>query len=224
MPRVIVFDVNETLLDLRALDPLFEQIFGAASLREQWFAQVLRSAMVATITDTYHDFSVIARDALEITAMRHGIVLTDSQSTDILDRVRHLPPHPDVLDGLGRLRDAGLRLITLTNSPPAVLEAQMHNAGLSGYFERLLSVHPTQKFKPARAPYEHTARQLGVGVGDLRMVAAHDWDVAGAMRAGCAAAFVARPGMVLGPLQEKPDIIGPDLRAVAAQILEKERA
>jgi 2-haloacid dehalogenase len=43
------------------------------------------------------------------------------------------------------------------------------------------------------------------------------------LRAGCAAAFVARPGMVLDPLAEQPDIIGADLRAVAKRILEVER-
>lgn len=222
MARTLVFDVNETLLDLHALDPLFEQVFATAAVRSEWFVQVLRSAMVATITDTYHDFGAIARDALEMMAMRHGILLTDSQSTDILNAVRHLPPHPEVPDSLGRLRDAGFRLATLTNSPPPVLQAQMRNAGLTVYFEQLLSVHPTQKFKPAHAPYAYAAQQLGVAMDEIRLVAAHDWDVAGAMRAGCAAAFVARPGMVIGPLQEKPDIIGPDLRAVAMQIIEQD--
>ena len=46
----------------------------------------------------------------------------------------------------------------------------------------------------------------------------------GAMRAGCAAAFVARPGMVLNPLAKRPDVVGSDLREVADQILEIEAA
>jgi len=222
MARVILFDVNETLLDLRALDPHFARVFGHAAVRAQWFAQVLRSALVATITDTYHDFGAIARDALAMMAMVHDVVLTDEDREQIIGAVRSLPPHPDVPAGLATLHNAGFRLATLTNSPPPVLEAQMRSAGLSNYFEQLLSVDPTRQFKPARAPYEHAARQLGVAVSEIRMVAAHDWDVAGAMRAGCAAAFVARPGMVLGPLQEKPDIIGADLRAVSARIVERD--
>jgi 2-haloacid dehalogenase len=59
-------------------------------------------------------------------------------------------------------------------------------------------------------------------VGQVRLVAAHAWDVAGAIRAGCAAAFVARPGMVLNPLFEPPDVIGADLREVADRIIEVE--
>jgi 2-haloacid dehalogenase len=41
MPRVLAFDVNETLLDLSALDELFEEALGDAALRAQWFAQML---------------------------------------------------------------------------------------------------------------------------------------------------------------------------------------
>jgi 2-haloacid dehalogenase len=46
--------------------------------------------------------------------------------------------------------------------------------------------------------------------------------VAGALRAGCAAAFVSRPGKVLDPLAPQPDVVGPDLEAVAAGIIEAE--
>ena len=110
----------------------------------------------------------------------------------------------------------------MTNSPPHVLKQQLTNSGLIDYFEQTLSVDATRKFKPAKEVYLHGAKSLGVSTAEMRMVAAHDWDIAGAMRAGCAGAFVARPGMVMGPLQEKPDIIGPDMRAVVDQILEKE--
>jgi 2-haloacid dehalogenase len=76
-----------------------------------------------------------------------------------------------------------------------------------------------QQFKPVTETYRMAARELGVATSDLRLVAAHDWDVAGALRAGWAAAFMARPGMVLGPLSERPDIVGRDLREVVDQIL-----
>ncbi len=66
------------------------------------------------------------------------------------------------------------------------------------------------------------ADRLGVAIRDLRLIAAHAWDIAGALRAGCAAAFVARPGMVLDPLVERPDVVGADLREVAERILERE--
>ncbi len=57
----------------------------------------------------------------------------------------------------------------------------------------------------------------------MRLVAAHAWDIAGALRAGAAAAFVARPGMVLDPLAPAPDMVGSDLMEVAERIIEVER-
>ena len=70
MSRVILFDVNETLLDLRALEPFFERFFGNTAFLPMWFAQLLRSAMTSTITGNYHDFGSIGRAALLITAER----------------------------------------------------------------------------------------------------------------------------------------------------------
>ena len=37
----IVFDVNETLLDLESLAPTFERIFGERSALRSWFAQLI---------------------------------------------------------------------------------------------------------------------------------------------------------------------------------------
>jgi len=136
--------------------------------------------------------------------------------------MRELPPHPEVAKSLEKLREAGLRMATLTNSTREVAEAQMENSGLRGYFEQILSADAVKRLKPAPEPYMMAAEGLGVEIGQVRLVAAHSWDVAGALRAGCAAAFVARPGMVLDPLVERPDVVGVDLREVADRILEVE--
>ncbi len=222
MARVCVLDVNETLLDLGALDPRFEEVFGDASVRRAWFLQVLQSALVATVTGAYSDFGTIGGAALEMVAEREGVELSDDDRTKILGGMKELPPHPEVAESLDRLRDAGIRLATLTNSAPQVAQAQMENSGLREYFEQTLSADTVQRLKPAPEPYRMAAESLGVGVGEVRLVAAHAWDIAGALRAGCAAAFVARPGMVLDPLVERPDVVGADLREVADRILEVE--
>ena len=222
MARVCVFDVNETLLDLAALDPLFERAFGDAGVRRSWFSQVLQSAFVATITDTYSEFGAIGAAALEMTAEREGIRLSEEDRGAILGGMRELPPHPEVPAALDLLRDAGLRLAALTNNTAEVAEAQLQNAGLSDRFEKILSADVVRRLKPAPEPYRAAAEALSVGTAEVRLVAAHAWDVAGAMRAGCAAAFVARPGMVLDPLAEPPDVVGADLSEIAASIVAAE--
>jgi 2-haloacid dehalogenase len=215
----LAFDVNETLLDLRALDEPFERVFGDSSVRAQWFGQLLQSALVTTVTDAYSDFGTIARASLEMVAARRGRQLTDDERTEILGTVRRLPPHPEVRDALERLRAGGFRLATLTNSTEEVARAQLEHAGLAPLFERILSADSVRRLKPAPEPYRMAAHELGVEVGGLRLVAAHAWDVAGALRAGCQAAFVARPGMVLDPLAPKPDVVGTNLDEIADRLL-----
>jgi 2-haloacid dehalogenase len=99
----------------------------------------------------------------------------------------------------------------------------MENSGLRQYFEQVLSADSVQRLKPAPEPYQMAAQSLKQELENIRLIAAHAWDVAGALRAGCAAAFVARPGKVLDPLIEPPDVIGGDLREVAEKILEAEK-
>jgi 2-haloacid dehalogenase len=216
---VLVFDVNETLLDLRELDEPFARVFGDAAVRSQWFQQLLQNALVSTVTDTYADFGAIGRAALQMVAARRRHELSEDDAALILGTVRRLPPHPEVREALERLRDAGLRLSTLTNSTEAVARAQLQNAGIVSLFERIFSADSVRRLKPAREPYHMAASEFGVDVGEVCLVAAHAWDVAGALRAGCRAAFVARPGMVLDPLAPEPDVIGNDLVEVAARLL-----
>ena len=112
-----------------------------------------------------------------------------------------------------------MRLGALTNSTAQTAQAQLKHAGLYDFFEQILSAHAVRRLKPAPEPYLMAARAFDVDASNVRLVAAHSWDVIGAMRAGCRAAFVARPGMVLDPLAERPDIVGADLGAVADSIL-----
>jgi 2-haloacid dehalogenase len=224
MARVCVFDVNETLLDLGALDPHFERIFGDASTRQAWFGQFLALWLTEMVTGEYKDFGTIGGGALEMVAERQGVDLSDEDKQQILGGMQELPPHPEVEESLSRLRDADIRLAALTNSTQQVADEQINNSGLRDYFEQGLSADAVQRLKPALEPYRMAAESLGVEVGQVRLVAAHAWDVVGAMRAGCAAAFVARPGMVLNPLADPPDVVGSDLREVADQILEIEAA
>jgi 2-haloacid dehalogenase len=217
--RVIVFDVIETLLDLEALAPQFERVFGDAAALREWFGQMLQSALAITVAQSYTDFGGVAKAALQMTAERRGVNLSGEETGRLLGGIRSLPPHPDSVAGLKRLRDAGFRLAALTNSAPKVLEAQVSAAGLAEYFDRLLSVDAVKQFKPAPSAYHSAAARLGVAVDQVRLVAAHSWDVGGALRAGCAAAFVARPGMVLDPLFDRPDIVGRDVPEVARAII-----
>jgi 2-haloacid dehalogenase len=152
-------------------------------------------------------------------AEREGVSLTASEVEGLVGRMSSLPAHPEVPSALADLARTRLRLVALTNSVQPTAEAQLASAGLSDFFEVVLSADSTGHLKPAPQPYHAVAERCGVPIAQVRLVAAHAWDIAGALAAGCQAAFVARPGMVLSPLDEPPDITGPDLAAVAEQII-----
>lgn len=162
MPRIIVFDVNETLLNVRVLEPLFEQVFGEKAALKEWFGLLLLHSEVATIAGPYFDFATIARAALQMTAAVRQIPITRAQEDEILTGMSSLPPHPEVPAALQMLKDEGLRLVTLTNNSARVVEAQMKNSGLASYFERNFSVDEIRCFKPSREAYGMVADQLGV--------------------------------------------------------------
>jgi 2-haloacid dehalogenase len=220
---IIAFDVNETLLDLRPLDALFEEAFGTAALRQQWFARMLQVAFVGGLTERYVDFTTAQHAALAMTARLQGVELAEDDAQRIVDGMRALPAHPDVPDALARLKKQGFTLTTLTNSPLDVARDQMRHAGLADHFDATLSADQVRALKPRREAYGLVASTFDVALADVRLVAAHGWDVTGALAAGCAAAFVARPGQALIPIGDQPDIVGDDVAAVVDLVVARDR-
>lgn len=222
MSKILIFDVNETLLDLSPLMPHFQRAFNDANVMKHWFLTLLHSSLTVTLAADYKDFGKLAGAALDVVAEIRKVSLGAEDRETILETIKKLPPHKEVADSLARLRDAGFQLFTLTNSPPETLKAQMEFSGLRKYFEDVFSVDETRKFKPAVETYQSVAEKLGVETNEMRMIAAHDWDIAGAINAGCKTAYIARTGKVYNALYKKPDISGSDLREVADQILNED--
>lgn len=221
--RVIVFDVNETLLNVRHLEPIFQRAFGDGRVLKEWFSTLLLHSEVATLAGPYFDFGTLALATLEMIAAAKRVSLSANDKQNVIQGMLSLPPHEEVAGALRKLRVSGFRLVTLTNSSQKALEEQLRNAGLAEFFERNFSVDAIRRYKPAPEPYRMVASELNLLPDRLRLVAAHAWDVMGAMQAGCAAAFVSRPGKVLFPLTPAPDIVGSDLTEVAQQIIEADK-
>ena len=111
---MVVFDVNETLLDVQALSPELEAIFGDGVSVGEWFVTVLQHSLVMTMVNDYRELGEIAKAVLEMKAAGLGISIKPGQVEAVLSKLTSLPPHPEVKTGLARLQDAGLRLATLT--------------------------------------------------------------------------------------------------------------
>lgn len=215
----IVFDVNETLLDMSALDPLFADAFGDKSVRRIWFSQLLQSAFAGGVNGAYHRFDQLARASLEMTARKRGVALDDERKRRILAGVASLPIHGDVASGLTMLREAGFKLAILTNSTQGMIDAQLAHNHIAEHFDLVLSTDALACYKPDPRTYAYVCERLGVDPAETMMVAAHDWDVTGAMRAGMRGAFVARHGTALNPLDPPPEFVEPSIRAIAERLI-----
>jgi 2-haloacid dehalogenase len=134
-----------------------------------------------------------------------------------------LPAHPEVPGALAALARARLRMVALTNSVQHIAEAQLASAGLSGYFEAVISADATGHLKPAPEPYRAIAERCGDPAGQVRLVAAHHWDIAGGTGCRMPGCLRRPPRMVLSPLADPRAITGPDLAAVAGQIVATRR-
>ena len=212
-PKVIIFDVNETLLDLETMrESVGAALNGRQELLPLWFSTMLHHSLVSTVSGEYQDFGKIGVAALMMVAQNNSIEISEDQAKDaIVPPLLSLPAHADVKAGLSQLESAGYKLVTLTNSSNYGVTTQLENAGLTDFFAARMSIEDIQVYKPDLRAYRWALEKLGVKPEEALMVAAHGWDVAGAKAAGMQTAFVARPGKALYPLAQAPDYVVKDL-------------
>ena len=210
-PDIIVFDVNETLLSLASLQPGFAEVFGTADLMGEWFARMLHGSVVSNELGSYRPFGTIGVEALLMLARKHGVEVSRERSEAVVAGMRDLEPHPEVVDAIGVLRSAGFRTATLTNGSTEAATAQLEHAGLTPLLDESMTVDEVEKFKPAREVYAAASARFGVEPSEMMMVAAHDWDIAGAAAAGCQTAFVTRPGVTWSLPGGPPGLVVADL-------------
>ncbi|MGH8873112.1 MAG: haloacid dehalogenase type II [Acidimicrobiia bacterium] len=218
-PELLVFDVNETLLDMSPLKIDFEDVFGTSDPMGEWFARMLHGSLVSNQLGDYRAFGVIGVEALLLVAERHGIDLDEATATEVVTRLAILPVHLDVIPALERLLDAGFRTAALTNGSTKAANVQIENAGLHTFIQRVVSVEEVGRFKPDPATYRHAAQVMDVHVSQSMLISTHDWDVAGAIDAGADAAFVRRPGSLWSLPGPMPDVVGTNLREIADRLI-----
>ena len=216
---VIVFDVNETLLDMTPLKKSVNELLGEEQGFKIWFGMLLHYSTVSNSIEEYNDFTTIATATLKMAAVSMNKKVSEDQVKETLSLIKTLQSYPDVAKGLTVLKENGFRLITLTNSPDGALQAQLENSKLTHFFEQALSIDSLGKYKPAPETYQWAAKQLKVKPEEMLLVAAHGWDIAGATHAGLATGFVAREGQSLYSLSKDPNFIAEDILKMAEKLV-----
>lgn len=213
--KAIVFDVNETLSDLRPLRQRFVEVGADEHEAELWFAALLRDGFALTSVGEAVTFAEIGREALR--ARLRGRRLDrelDGAVEHVMAGFLGLGLHPDVPSGIRALRAAGLRLLTLSNGAVTVAERLLAAAGLRAEFEQVLSVEDAGLWKPAGRAYALAARRTGLATDELLMVAVHPWDLHGASRAGLRTAWLDRVGGHFPTYFQAPDLVVQEVGAL----------
>lgn len=205
-PALLLFDVNETLLDMFAMEEEVNKTFKNELAFKFWFAQLLEYSLVENSTATYHSFSEVGKAVMKMTVEASGKEISEAKQKELVEMVNTTQPHPDVVPALRRLKQAGFRMATLSNSPAKATVPHLEMVGLKEFFEATMSVDSVKKFKPHASTYQYAADQLGVKLEETMLVAAHGWDIAGAIRSGARAAFIKRSGKSLYPLAQEPEL------------------
>jgi 2-haloacid dehalogenase len=220
---LIVFDVNETLLDLETMEPTFQRIFGDNSAMRLWFANFIMYSAALTVAGCYVPFTDIGAAVMKMLADTRGIKISDSDKTELTDKFSTMPPHAEVPAALRKLRAAGFRLFTLTDNLLEVQTRQLTHGGIVDLFERRFSADGVKHHKPSRQAYGYVEKELGAEPSQFCLIACHTWDTLGAVAAGWEAALIKRAGNDVLGVGPQPHLVGNDLNDVADQLIARHR-
>ena len=220
---LIVFDVNETLLDLETMEPTFARIFGDKDAMRLWFANFILYSSALTVAGCYVPFTDIGAAVMKMLADTKGIRIDERDKRELTERFSTMPPHPEVPAALRKLRDAGFRLFTLTDNLLEVQTRQLTHGGIVDLFERRFSADGVKHHKPSRQAYAHVERELGAKPSQFCLIACHTWDTLGAVAAGWEAALIRRVGNDVLGVGPQPQIVGDDLNDLADQLIARHK-
>lgn len=224
-PLVLIFDVNETLLDLDTLAPEFLRLFGDEGVLREWFGQVILYSQSLTLCDEYANFGEIGGAVLRMLGQIKHVVISDQDTDNLRRAVSSMPAHSDVHASLKQLKEAEFKMVTLTNNPSATALSQLSRAGIAAYFDRQFSIDDVvRRYKPARECYQWVADEMKTDAERCCLIACHTWDILGAAAAGMESILVMRAGNAPLPVGRQATFVADNLISATRWILAKNRS
>jgi 2-haloacid dehalogenase len=213
----VVFDAYGTLFDVHSVSQRSETLFPGRgpALSQLWRAKQLEYTWLRSLMGRYEDFESITRAALRYACRALALDWSEPAESALMEQYHRLSPYPEVPAALEALSDR--RLAILSNGSPAMLDAVVRNAGLTGRFQAVLSVDPLRIFKPHPAVYQLAPDALGVSTAEIAFISSNFWDVTGATAFGFRTFWINRAGA-------QPDELGHRPAAVLGSLTELEAA
>ena len=90
-PKVMIFDVNETLIDFQSLNPLFKKTFGDEKVLREWLGHLILYSMTLTMSGLYRDYWNIGRGVFRMVGGIHNIDVTDDDVEALKKGMQTMP-------------------------------------------------------------------------------------------------------------------------------------
>lgn len=193
--KAIAFDAFP-IFDPRPIIKLTETLFPGkgAGLGQLWRTRQFEYQWLRALGGRYADFWQITEDALVFASKSIKLDLTPDKRDQLMQAYLQLNAWPDVPAALQRLKEAGIRMVFLSNMTRKMLESNIRHAGLEGLFEQLLSTDQIRSYKPDPKAYAMGVKAVALKREEILFVAFAGWDVAGAMWYGYPVYWVNRLG------------------------------
>ncbi len=183
----VAFDIIGTCFSLDQARARLAALGAPGHALELWFAQTLRDAMALSHAGGYRPLKDVLRAELPRTLRMLGVDATAHQLEAVVAGFAELDPQPGLQEMIEALSGSGWRLLALTNGSEQSTRELLRRVGVVDSFAALLSCDAIGRFKPHPDVYERARREAE---GELWMVAAHAWDIAGAAMAGLRTLYV----------------------------------
>ena len=220
MTITLGFDIYGTLIDPYGVgEKLTEYTSQSAEFARIWRDKQLEYTFKRGLMRRYENFAVCTRNALDYTDVLLGTELDDNAKQALMETYRVLPAFDDVVGSLKVSKDAGFRLYGFSNGLQSAVEGLLERAGISHYFDGVVSVDDLQTFKPNPDVYHYFVKQTGAELKNAWLVSSNPFDVQGAINIGMKAAWLQRshnvvfdpwgiePTVQIKSLAELPDLI-----------------
>jgi 2-haloacid dehalogenase len=191
--KAIAFDYF-VLFDPNSVVPEVERAFPGkgAEFTKMWRAKQFDYGFLRSITHQQTDFFKVTEDALVYTAKAMGLNLPPETRKHLLDAYLRLKPWPDTVESLRKLKASGIRIITIANFSGKMLRANADGAGITSYFDELLSTEVIGTYKPEPVAYELGMKRLNLKKEEIIFAAFGGWDAYGAKSFGYTTYWVNR--------------------------------
>jgi len=208
MTITVGFDIYGTLIDPYGVtSKLAEYTSQSAEFSRIWRDKQLEYTFRRGLMRRYENFAVCTRNALDYTDSLLNTSLGDDAKQTLMDAYRVLPAFDDVVESLKVSKDSGFRLFGFSNGLQAAVEGLLEHAGISDYFEGVVSVDDVQTFKPNPDVYRYFLKSTGVAAENAWLVSSNPFDVMGAVNIGMKAAWLQRShNVVFDPWGIEPTI------------------